>query len=97
MTNQYLDTMILDNGDILNYLPRKITMPAETAKYWTGVWQSHYTLTSLAYKLYGNKSLYWLIIEANNYTNPFLFSVGRQFKVLLPEFLNEIVYHNGIK
>lgn len=81
-----------DGGNRFYYLPQKVTMPTESGKYWRGPWLGHYSLSWLSYIVYKDKNLYWLILAANNLTDPFQLKVGRDFRVLLPKYLPEVQY-----
>lgn len=80
------------DGNVFLDLPQTITFPTEESKYYKTIWRSDYNLSSLSNIVYGNRNLYWLILSANGITNPFGFVPGQEFKILLPEFLREVVY-----
>jgi hypothetical protein len=92
MINQIKWKMVDDNGDVFWYLPQKITLPTDSSRYLPGIWQEHYSLSTLANIIYGDKNYYWLILKANNLTNPWQLKKGQKFKILKPDYLNEIVY-----
>lgn len=49
--------------------------------------------TKLADKYYGNKKLWWIILVANNITNPIKFpSPGTELKILTPEAVSSILF-----
>jgi hypothetical protein len=87
--NNY-QTRINDNGDIYWYLPYKVILPTEDKKYISTIWNSDYTLSRLANRVYGDASLYWIILAVNNITNPFEIKDGDKIKILLKEYVKEI-------
>jgi len=85
------DQKLSIEGNLFLDLPNKFTLPIESSKYIASIWNSNYTLYTLSNIVYGRRDLYWLILVANNKSNPYDFTEGEQIKILLPKFLNEVV------
>jgi len=81
-----------DDGSIYYNLPATVIFPEESSKYWEGTWLPDYDLFRLSYFIYGDVNLFWLILEANDIVDPWSLTAGEKFKILLPEFLNEVVF-----
>lgn len=79
------------NGDLYYKLPN-ITLPKEDYKYLPLPWFDHYTWSFLAYTIYGNVDMYWLLLLSSGITNPFINMSGRTYKMLLPAYISEIIY-----
>ena len=80
------------DDNIFLYLPQDITLPSESDKYWQGDWIKSYVIMLSAYQIYGDVDMYWLILKANNLDNIWGLKSGDKFRILLPDFLNEIIY-----
>ena len=80
------------DDNIFLYLPQDITLPSESDKYWQGDWIKSYDIMLLAYQIYGDVDMYWLILKANKLDNIWGLKSGDKFRILLPDFLNEIIY-----
>ena len=87
---------INDDGDMYWALPSKVTLPSESYKYISTPWNdSDYTWNRLSYMVYGTSDYYWLLLAANNITNPYAVRNGKKIKILLPQYLNEVKVNDG--
>ena len=79
-----------DSGDLYWFKQTDINLPIESYKYATTKWNENYTWSRLAYLIYGDSNAYWVILKANNLTNPHAVKVGQKIRFLLPKYINEI-------
>lgn len=86
---QYKSKVSIAN-DIFYTRPRKAVLPIESHKYIETKWISSYSFFRLAYMIYGTASLYWLIMDMNDITDPLSVEEGDSLRILLPDFLNEV-------
>lgn len=86
---------IEDGDDMFYYLPGSVELPIESSKYWSGIWNSEYDIMTMSFRLYGDIDMYWVILESNNISNPYLLKPGDTFRVLLPDYTSEIRIING--
>lgn len=91
MISQHRMKVAANDGNVYWYLPGKIILPTASVKYWSGYWLPEYNLHTLAYRIYGSKSLVWLIMAANDLINPWSLEAGDTFRILLPKYLSEVV------
>jgi len=86
----YSNNINSDDGNIYSGLPGKVVLPTQPQAYFSMPWLPHYTPQAVADIVYGNPSLFWLILVANNIVNPYSITVGQEISILLPEYVNLI-------
>lgn len=89
MSEWHTKTITVD-GNTYYDLPRTVKLPQEETKYLTADWKEQNTLFKLSYLIYGNVNKYWLLMAANNVTNPY--DMPKKFRFLRPEYLGEVSF-----
>lgn len=95
MALQRYNAKLSISGDKFWYRPASVEIPLEAHKYIQSTWNPDYSLFRLAYLTYGRADLYWLIMRANDITDPYSFKDGDKFRILLPDYLNEVVVNEN--
>lgn len=85
------NTKVKIDGQVAWHRPKAVEMPIESYKYIQTKWNPEYSLFRLSYRVYGTPEYYWLIMAANEITNPFCLKNGDPIKVLLPKYLSEVI------
>jgi hypothetical protein len=88
--NRYSKKLVYDENKFW-YRPDDVKIPEESYKYISTYWNDNYTWFRLSYLVYGNAELYWLLMMANNITNPYGIKNGDKIRVLLSDYLNEVI------
>jgi hypothetical protein len=92
MSNNYTGSYPY-SGDTFFDLPKRASFPIESYKYLNVVWSSDTTWQRLSYMVYGDKSMWWLIVAVNNLTDPWDIKEFDEIKVLLPDYLSEVTLY----
>jgi len=79
---------IRDGEDVYFDLPRNVILPKDPSLYMTLPWLPKYTWSKLSYLIYGDTDKLYLLLAANDLTNPF--EKPDTFRFLLPEYLKRI-------
>jgi hypothetical protein len=80
---------IQDGDDVAWDLPRTVILPKEPEKYGSAPWREEYTWFKLSHMIYGSKDKVYLLLAANNLTNPW--SKLDQVRFLMPDFVKEVI------
>ena len=89
MAAPYKFKLHLDDGLVDWDLPRTPVLPDGSEKYAIAPWKPHYTWFKLAWMIYGDFNKVYLLLAANNLTDPY--EPIDEFRFLRHEYLSEVV------
>jgi hypothetical protein len=82
------NTFIYDGNLYAN--ATRVSLPTESHKYQVVPWQANYSWGWLADTLYGDAKYFWILMQANNITNPYTDMSNKNIKILKYEYLGEL-------